>query len=195
MTAFVLGNGISRRDISIDLLFKNGTVYGCNALYRTHVPYALVATDQPIAESIQKSGYALKHRFYTRRPISGSGALIVPEKYRGFSSGPIATSIAAIDGHTKIYLVGFDMGPSESGNFNNVYADTEFYKKSDALPTYTGNWIRQLTTVINDFSTAEFVRVVGKTTANIESFDLLKNFKKMSIDEFLNRINTTPKDL
>ena len=194
MAAFVLGNGISRKGIDVNHLLTLGDVYGCNALYRTHTPTVLVATDTPIAEAIQNSGYSKQNRFYTRRPIEGSGAMPLITQYRGFSSGPNALAIAATDGHKKIFLLGFDLGPTLAGQFNNVYADTEFYKKSDALPTFSGNWVRQIRTVAMDFPEIEFVRVHGETTADVEEFKNLKNMKSMTIMDFVNRINTA-KDL
>jgi hypothetical protein len=194
MTAFVLGNGVSRDSIDVDHLLKLGPVYGCNGLYRTHTPTVLVSTDRPISTAIQESGYSARNRFYTRRPIPGSGAQMVPQKYRGFSSGPIAASIACEDLNRRIYLLGFDMGPTVVGKFNNVYAGTEFYKPVDANPTFTGNWIKQLSTVIRDFASVEFVRVCGATTADIPDFHPLTNLKNMPIDEFALRINTS-KDL
>ncbi len=73
-TAFVLGNGRSREPIDLAQLKTQGPVYGCNALYRTFTPDVLIATDRPIATAIQDSGYAKKHRFYTRKPLPESGA-------------------------------------------------------------------------------------------------------------------------
>ena len=194
MAAFVLGNGVSRSSIDVDQLLTLGMVYGCNGLYRTHTPTVLVSTDRPISTAIQESGYSARNRFYTRRPVPGSGAQMVPQKYRGFSSGPIAVSIACEDLNRRIYLLGFDMGPTVVGRFNNVYAGTEFYKPADANPTFTGNWIRQLSTVIRDFPSVEFVRVAGDTTADIGDFRTLPNLKNMPIADFVARINT-PKDL
>lgn len=194
MTAFVLGNGTSRRYVDVDQLTKTGHVYGCNALYRTHTPRVLVATDTLIAGAIQESGYALDNRFYTRRPIPGSGALEVPDKYRGCSSGPIAVSLAALDDHNVIYLLGFDLGGLPNNKFNNIYADTEFYKKSSEKSTYSGNWIRQLCRIIGDFPKIQFIRVEGDTSAEVTDFDNYKNFNKMSMPEFIERINKT-KDL
>jgi hypothetical protein len=194
MTAFVLGNGVSRSSIDVDQLLQLGMVYGCNGLYRTNTPTVLVSTDRPISTAIQESGYSNKNRFYTRRPVPGSGAQMVPQKYRGFSSGPIAVSIACEDLNRRIYLLGFDMGPTVVGRFNNVYAGTEFYKPADANPTFTGNWIRQLSTVIRDFPSVEFVRVTGDTTADISDFHALVNLKNMPIADFVARINTS-KDL
>ena len=93
-----------------------------------------------------------------------------------------------------VYLLGFDMGPTESGRFNNVYADTEFYKKTEALPTFTGNWVRQILTVVRDHPGQRFIRVHGTTTADIEEFDGVVNLEKLHFDHFMVRINT-PKDL
>lgn len=194
MAAFVLGNGVSRRHIEVDILLKLGTVYGCNALYRTHTPHVLVATDQPISTQIQESGYSARNKFYTRRPINGLGANRVPQAYFGFSSGPIATGIAAGDGHKTIYMLGFDMGPAANGMFNNVYADTEFYKPTLAKPTFTGNWVKQLVSVTKDFPNQQFIRVCGDTTAVIPELQSLNNMKSMPIADFVALINT-PKNL
>jgi hypothetical protein len=193
-TAFVLGNGISRLGVDTSKLSDHGKIYGCNALYREFVPDVLVATDRPIATEIQKSGYSKNHMFYTRRPMEGLGARRVPEPYFGYSSGPIATAIAAQDGHRRIFLLGFDMGPTTTKQFNNVYAGTEFYKPTDALPTYTGNWIKQLVRICGDFPKVEFVRICGATTAEIAELLKLKNMQHLALDRFLDQINNK-KDL
>lgn len=189
MTAFVLGNGTSRETVNIETLMSLGSVYGCNGIYRTHTVTALVATDRPISQKIQQSGYSLKHRFYTRRPLPDSGAMTVPKEYFGYSSGPNAVGIAAKDKHHRIYLLGFDMAPTVTGNFNNIYAGTEFYKDIGASPTYTGNWAKQLRKVIEDFSKQQFVRVHGETTADLADLENLKNLEKLSLEAFLYRIN------
>jgi hypothetical protein len=187
--AFVLGNGISRKIVSPLTLRPFGLIYGCNALYREFAPDVLVATDKPIATHIQESGYPKEHKFYTRKPIPGSGAHQVPAPYYAFSSGPIAIGIAAREQNKRIYLLGFDMGPTLSDEFNNIYADTEFYKKSGAAPTFTGNWVKQVRQVIADFPHTQFIRVHGETTAKIPEFDNLRNLTNLDINQFLDRIN------
>lgn len=195
MAAFVLGNGVSRAPVDVDHLMRLGPVYGCNALYRTHAVTALVATDRPIAEEIQAAGYSLRHRFYTRRPQPNTGAQAVPRPYFGFSSGPIALALAAADNPgSAVYMLGFDLGPTQQGRFNNVFADTEHYKKSEAGPTFTGNWIRQIVTVMRDHPACQFRRVHGSTTADITEFESVRNLERVDIAEFLRRINTL-KDL
>lgn len=192
--AFVLGNGVSRLAVDLNKLKPRGRIYGCNALYREFAPDVLISTDKGIASAIQNSGYAQNNIMYTRKPLPGLGAKTVPQNYFGFSSGPIAVGLAAIDKHLAIYLIGFDMGPSPANKFNNVYADTEFYRKSISLPTFTGNWIRQIVTICRDFPAISFHRVIGDTTANIPELNNLDNLRNMPMADFVDRINNT-KDL
>lgn len=189
--AFVLGNGISRKAVDLSVLRHRGIIYGCNALYRDFTPDVLVATDRPIAEQIQNSGYSREHKFYTRKPIGGMGALTIPQNYYGYSSGPVAVALAAMSKYPTIYLVGFDLGPSQVGKFNNVYADTEFYKKSSAVPTYTGNWVRQIVRTCSEYPKTSFIRVKGDTTADIKDLNGVRNLAHMPMADFLNRINNT----
>lgn len=193
-TAFVLGNGVSRLAVDPVVLKTIGHVYGCNALYRDFAADVLVATDRPIATEIQQSGYSKTNVFYTRRPMEDTGARRVPEPYFGYSSGPIATAIAAQDGHRRIYLVGFDMGPKDNNQFNNIYAGTEFYKSPTALPTFTGNWIKQLIKIMGDFPQTKFYRICGSTTATITELQGVNNLEHLALNTFLDRINNK-KDL
>ena len=118
---FILGNGCSRLVVDLNKLMDIGTVYGCNGLYRDFTPHCLVATDRPIADEIQKSGYALTNRFHTRKPIVDLGGKTLQKEYKGYSSGPNAAGLALVDGHSDIYLIGMDLGTT-NGMFNNIYA-------------------------------------------------------------------------
>jgi hypothetical protein len=193
MTAIVLGNGRSRLMLDTNWLMALAPVYGCNALYRTHAPQVLVATDQHIAQEIQDSGYARLHRFYTRRPGPQSGALTVPRQYFGYSSGPIAVALAAVDRYDPIYLIGFDMGPDVHGRFNNVYAGTDYYKPVASEPTFTGNWVRQLIRIMADFPSTKFIRVQGAETADIAEFAPVRNLQHITQQQFRTSINN-PKE-
>jgi hypothetical protein len=172
-------------------LQQHGKIYGCNGLYREFAPDVLVATDRPIATAIQESGYAKINRFYTRRPLPDLGAQTVPHDYFGYSSGPIAVSLAALDQHKRIYLLGFDLGPTTTQRFNNIYAGTEFYKAQNAAPTYTGNWIKQLMRVITDATNNKFVRVCGETTQRYPELDMIPNLSHCSVADFLLQVNTS----
>jgi len=189
--AFVLGNGISRQLIDLNLLKTLGRVYGCNAIYREFEPDVLISTDLPISERIQHEGYSRTHVHYTRKPLPDSGSMRISQQYFGYSSGPAAVGQAALDGARAIYLIGFDMGPTRTGRFNNIYADTEFYKKSSANPTFTGNWVRQIRQIAKDFPKASFFRVVGDTTADLSDLRSIANMAHLPIADFQNRINNT----
>jgi hypothetical protein len=187
--AFVLGNGVSRRNIDLARLKQLGPVYGCNALYRDFAPDCLVATDRPIAQQIQESGYSKRHRFYTRKPIPDSGAFVIPQQYYTNSSGPIACAIAASDGHNRLYMLGYDMGP-DNQRFNNVYAGTDFYKSLGSVPTFTGNWVKQIAQVCRDFSSTQFIRVVGESTAEIVELKKISNLIHLPLHEFVHKIRS-----
>jgi hypothetical protein len=189
-TAFVLGNGRSRQGIDIGALRRHGPVYGCNAIYREFAPDVLVATDRPIAAAIQQSGYAQKNRFYTRRPEPGTGALHLHKPYMGFSSGPNAVGLACLDGYESIYMLGFDLGTA-TGEFNNVYADTEFYKKSTDPPTFAGNWVRQILQICRDHPTKKFIRVVGPQSAHVPMLSEAPNMTFLQILDFQTLLNST----
>lgn len=186
-TAFVLDNGVSRLAVDLDRLKQHGRIYGCNALYREFTPDVLVATDRPIAHAIQNSGYSQQHRFYTRKPKPDLGALSIPQPYYGYSSGPVATALAALDHHRTIYLLGFDLGPDQHNKFNNVYAGTEFYKPINSGQTFTGNWTRQITQIAKNFPDRKFVRVHGPTTAHIPDFHTITNLATVTMPDFLNQ--------
>jgi len=188
--AFVLGNGVSRQALDLTVLKTLGIVYGCNAIYRELVPDVLISTDTPISERIQAEGYSQQHVHYTRKPLPDSGSRRIAQKYFGFSSGPVAVAQAALDGAGTIYLVGFDMGPTRNGRFNNCYADTEFYKKSSANPTFAGNWTNQLKTIARDFPKVSFFRVVGDTTAEIRELLGVANLAHMPMTDFQYRMLT-----
>jgi len=186
--AFVLGNGVSRQSVNLNQLKTLGTTYGCNAIYREFVPDVLISTDTPISERIQTEGYSQTHVHYTRKPLPDMGANRIPQKYFGFSSGPVAVGQAALDGARAIYLVGFDMGPTRNGRFNNCYADTEFYKKSSANPTFTGNWVNQIKTIARDFPKVSFFRIAGDTTAEIRELLGVPNLAHLQMADFQQRL-------
>lgn len=183
MIAFVLGNGKSRLAVDLNQLKAHGKVYGCNALYKTFTPDVLVATDPGISEEIQNSGYALTNVFYTRKPLQDLGAKPIREYY-GYSSGPIALSLACKDKNHKIFMLGFDLS-SADGKFNNVYAGEQWYKEITAEPTYYGNWVKQITEIAENYP-VQIVRVTDNSYVTPKEWRKIRN---VSIAMFLAAIN------
>ena len=57
--AFIIGNGLSRKDFNLNRLVGQGCTFGCNALYRDFTPDYLVAIDDKIIEEITQSDYPM----------------------------------------------------------------------------------------------------------------------------------------
>jgi hypothetical protein len=183
--AFVLGNGRSRLAIDCSQLSTNGTVYGCNAVYREFDPDYLIAVDTKMVNEIVSTGYQETHQVWTNpnRGIHTKKNLNFFSPHKGWSSGPTALWFAASNGHLKIYILGFDFQGID-GKFNNVYADTYNYKKSNEAATYYGNWVNQTQRIIEEFKHIKFTRVVEDNAFNPEIFGNLKNLNTVSYSEF-----------
>ena len=82
-----------------------------------------------------------------------------------------------------VYLLGFDMA-GINNRFNNLYADSEFYKRSGANPTYTGNWEKQLLKVMHDYPHTNFIRVHGAVTADVPEFNKHPRYSRLNIGDF-----------
>ena len=157
--AFVLGNGTSRENISVENLLKKGIVYGCNALYRTHAPHYLIAVDPKMVSEICKTDYQLKHSVWTNRNRSFTqfSNLNYFQPSKGWSSGPSALNLACEHNHSTIYILGFDYrGLADGKKVNNIYADTFNYKRSTDNATFYGNWLRQTKTVVRNNPSVNF---------------------------------------
>lgn len=184
--AFVLGNGKSRLQVNLHNLKKCGKVYGCNALYRDFTPDVLVATDHPMSLEIEKSGY--EGEFWARTPTVSARKIDINF---GFSSGPIAVSMAARNAHRPIYLIGFDL-MGENGNINNVYAGTDNYKPLKDKETYWGNWVNQISTIMKkQFPTSKFIRCVDNTSFTPEEWRMIENYHEIKFEDFNESINNT----
>jgi hypothetical protein len=187
--AFVLGNGKSRLAIDPQQdLHGRGTIYGCNAIYREFMPQVLISTDKPISDKIQELGIPERVKHWTRRPLPDSKSQKIERPYYGMSSGPVAISRAALDGHTHIYFLGFDLG-SPDGLLNNVYGGTEFYKANTDKATFAGNWVYQIDQIAELHRQAIFFRVFGKESTPIKFKNKWKNIEDISMEQFKLKIN------
>jgi hypothetical protein len=63
--AFVLGNGISRKNIDLNQLRNHGRIYGCNALYRDFTPHFLVAVGNDVIRELSTKSYVNDNIVYT----------------------------------------------------------------------------------------------------------------------------------
>jgi hypothetical protein len=194
--AFVLGNGISRRDFDTSILTNYGATYGCNALYRDCPPDHLIAVDAKMIREIIQAGYHVDHNVWTNpnNSVQGIEHINYLEPHLGWSSGPTALWLAIQHGFKEIYILGFDF-EGINGKFNNVYADSFNYKKSADAATYYGNWMNQTATLIRQNPQVKFHRVVQPTcnTAFKELPQGSDNFRHLSYQEFRTKYSYSQK--
>ena len=185
-TAFVLGNGTSRTSLNHNTLLDKGIVYACNAIYREFEPHHLIAVDVKMINEIVASGYHKTHSVWTNpnKGISTKHHLNMFNPHKGWSSGPTALWHASSQGHQEIYIFGFDYQGLQ-GKFNNVYADTYNYKKSNDVATFHGNWLTQTERTIKDFRNIQYYRVINPGDFIPDQLGIqLKNLKHLTYEEF-----------
>jgi hypothetical protein len=186
--AFVLGNGTSRKDLDLTKLKQNGTVYGCNAIYREYLPDYLVAVDTKMVLELNKESVQHRCSVWTNpnKAFSKFTGFNFFSPSKGWSSGPTALHMASDYSNDEVYILGFDYkGLGTNGEFvNNIYADTFNYKRSHERATYYGNWLKQTATTIQKFSKKRYIRVLGENVFVPNELSKLPNLNHISMDEF-----------
>jgi hypothetical protein len=192
--AFVLGNGESRRGIEINDLKEKGTVFACNAVYRTHRPDFLIAVDPKMIFEIAETDYPVHNKVwsnfnaqYNKHPkILNHINWFKPSL--GWSSGPTALRMACEHGFKEIYILGFDyQGLNQGKRFtlNNIFGDTRNYKKRNDEATFYGNWMNQTKRCLQDFKDVKFHRVIPKGWFKPKDIEWAGNIDHPTTEEFL----------
>ena len=200
-TAFVLGNGESRKGIKIEDLKQHGKVYACNAVYRTENPDWLIAVDPKMLLEIAETDYVVHNKVYSN---FNSQYNKVPKLLDhvtwskpslGWSSGPTALRLACDHGFKEIYILGFDyQGHSEASNknrfrFNNVFKDTRNYKKGNDEATFYGNWMNQTKKCLDEYKHIRFHRVIPTGWFKPKDIDWKENIDHPTTEEFLEKFD------
>ncbi len=181
--AFIIGNGKSRA--GFDLYSLPQDTYGCNALYRDYTPDFLIVVDRKMYSEVKDAEYGEKNIVYTNHfnitRFGGKCHLIPNNPYKG--AGPCATHIAIHDGHTDLYLLGFDC--AEDGVDNNVYVNTENYADEKSVVSVTV-WARQVYEIMKVNQHVQFTFVEGIQPAE---YTQLPNYHKITYAELNTHIN------
>ena len=197
-TAFVLGNGESRKGIDINDLKEKGTVFACNAVYRTHRPHFLVAVDPKMLLEIAETDYPVHNKVwsnfnaqYNKHPkILNHVNWFKPSL--GWSSGPTALRMACEQGFKEIYILGFDyQGHNDGKRFklNNIFGDSRNYKKRNDEATFYGNWMNQTKRCLQDFKDVQFHRVIPDGWFRPKDLDWKGNIDHATTEEFLSKFD------
>jgi len=191
-TAFVLGNGTSRRGIDPEELKPWGKIYGCNALYREFDPDFLIAVDVKMILEINKAGYQHDHEVWTNPNKSYHAMKNINffQPSKGWSSGPTALWLASQHQYERIFILGFDYKGLKDGKLlNNMYADTRNYKKSTDGATFFGNWMRQTIAVIKENPHINFYRVILPDNYIPDELNKFDNVYHIEVEDFKKMFN------
>jgi len=195
--AFVLGNGESRRGIEINDLMEKGTVYACNAVFRTHQPHWIVAVDPKMMLEIAETDYVVNNKVYSnyngqyQKHQKLLDHVTWSKPSLGWSSGPTALRLACDHGFKEIYILGFDYQGlrEESKNnvfrLNNMFGDTRNYKKKNESATFYGNWMNQTKRCLQDYTDVKFHRVITKDWFKPKDIDRHENMSHITTEDFL----------
>ena len=192
--AFVCGNGNSRQGIDLDYLQSIGSLYACNAVYRTNIPDHLIAVDTKMIREITNSGYQLKNKVWTNtnRYTRTVPKINLLNPNLGWSSGPSALHLASQHYYPEIYILGFDYEGTGNNNelVNNIYAGTENYKKKGEKATYFGNWTRQTSICVQKFPKVAYYRIIPDINSFVpDTLKDLPNLKHITIENFKRNFN------
>jgi hypothetical protein len=194
--AAIIGNGPSRLEFNLQNLKKpqgllgatTVQTYGCNALYRDFTPDFLVSTgNNGIVTEIANSDYVNNNIVYSNAihllEHPSKFYLIPYDPYA--DAGTTAAYIAAFDGHTTIYLLGFD-GYDLQGHNNNIYADTNGYDLKWQFEIEGDKLINNRAQLFNTYSDVDFVWVTsyGKNTGP-ETLKWCSNHRQISFRDLV----------
>ena len=192
--AVVIGNGTGREKMPLDFLkdpsgllgSKTVQTYGCNALYRDYQPDFLVATGNAVIKELASSSYVNSNIVYT----SSMHMLEYPNKFYlipknpYLDAGSTALYLAAFDGHTTIWMMGFDGQDTPTFN-NNIYAGTNGYDPKNYAPVNT-KWEQNQKSVFDIYNNVDFVRVTLHGADPIPStWKTCPNFRQINLNEFV----------
>ena len=192
--AFVLGNGQSRKGLDINDLKEKGTVFACNAVYRTHRPHFLIAVDPKMILEIAETDYMLHNKVWSNFNQQYAKNTKIMDHVNwfkpslGWSSGPTALRMACEHGFKEIYILGFDYQGLQDGKrfkLNNIFGDSRNYKRHKDEATFYGNWMNQTKRCLQDFQDVKFTRVIPKGWFQPKDLDWNKNLKHQTTEEFL----------
>lgn len=128
--AYIIGNGTTRSALDLEALRRlgNGTIYGCNALYRDFWPDRIVAMDPLMVSELESSDFP-----ETDIIVPSPEGRLEPIEYTGSvrranNAGMIAMDHAIQNDHNFLYCIGLDFVlEQERLNVGNLYDNSPGY--------------------------------------------------------------------
>lgn len=192
--AVAIGNGESRSDF--DLRFVTGhkggyahdrlQSYGCNAVYRNFTPDFLITVGDAISQEIVESGYCEDNIVYANADLVTQypGKFYLIPQNPLLNAGTLAAYMACFDGHSKVFLIGYDMYDEENV-INNIYKDTNGYGSSSDRENGEF-YVMSLVMIMQLYSEVEFVRVMlNENHWTHPEMDSTPNFRQIDYRTFV----------
>ena len=165
MTAYIIGNGESRKGIDLNTL--NGETYGSNAIHRDFAPDHLVCCDKRMVLEALAADYT--GPIYTRSDWANDfgkpNVFTLPsftwpeiqkwEHHWHCGSGLHSVWLALNHGHKRLVILGFDLW-GVNGKHNNIYKDTENYQSSEYRAVDPSHWIPQFERMFTTYCNVRF---------------------------------------
>lgn len=160
--AFIVGNGVSRVGFTLETLKGQGTVYGCNALYRDFDPDWLVAIDDKIITEIEHSNFPSSKFFAPPEDRRYEPADYRVPRARN-NAGMVAMELAIEHGQERLFCLGFDFLIQNEEALSNVYDGTNAYgPETRARAADNVNRFKYLNWFTKKNSNTQFVFVIER---------------------------------
>jgi len=187
--AFVVGNGVSRKEVNLESLVDKAPIYGCNALCRDFSAWNyLVAIDDGMIDEIKRYHMNKGHVIFPDEDERWEPAEYSPKRRRA-NAGMIAMQEAIKRGGEIIYCLGMDFVLKSDIAVSNVYRDSENYGP-ETRSTQDDNYyrIKYLSWFAKQNPKVKFVFVVPD---NISMRDIGEsNVVGMKMETFKKKLNS-----
>ena len=161
-TAFIIGNGTSRKGFDLTRLKPYGTIFGCNALYRDFPDYSipdyLVAIDEGIMTEIEHCDFPSKRVIFP--PVDERWEPAECNIGRPRSNAGVNAMREAIKmGYNQLICLGFDfMIANEKQSVSNIYHGTDNYgMETRASAADNPGRIRYVQWLVNKYPDVDFI--------------------------------------
>ena len=168
-TAFIIGNGTSRKGFDLTRLKPYGTIFGCNALYRDFPDYSipdyLVAIDDGIMTEIEHCDFPSKRVIFP--PVDERWEPAECNIGRPRSNAGINAMREAIKkDYKRLICLGFDFMIADANkSVSNIYHGTDNYgMETRANAADNPGRMRYLQWLVNNNPDVEFFFIVPDDT-------------------------------
>jgi len=202
-TAFLIGNGLSRKPIDLSKL--KGDTYGCNLIYTEFMPDYLCLMDKKVMEKVLEDSIDIipytwkrKQSDFSKQKVCNANQVNTIESdllYR--NSGLLSLELALEQKkYDTIYFLGYDLYTNVQRQYiNNVYKEDSLYRKNTKDHDPAIGHIARFLRVFCKNNDINFIRVVNyeysanfntlmKDTGVLASRKLPRNYKEITIENF-----------